>query len=96
MVRVLLEVVLPFLAPFLLFFAYRWAASHGVALDARQPWYLLVVCGLVLVCLSLISTALLDRGPPDAVYVPSHLEGGRIVPGELRLPPGGSSGGGSS
>lgn len=84
MLRILIEVILPFAAPFILYLAWRLLVTRGRGLLARTPWYLLTVCGLVLACLSLASLALLGEGDPRGVYVPPHLENGRIVPGTVR------------
>ncbi len=86
MLRILVEVVLPFAAPFLLFLAWRLLVTRGQGLLARTPWYILTVCGLVLVCLSLASLALLGEGDPRGVYIPPHLENGQVVPGSVRPP----------
>jgi hypothetical protein len=82
--RILIEVVLPFLAPFLAFLAWRLLVTRGRGLLERTPWYLLTVSGLVLACLSLALLAFLGEGDPDGVYVPPHVEDGRIVPGMVR------------
>lgn len=84
MARVLLEVVLPFLAPFLVFFLYMLLVTRGRHFLERTPWFVLVACGLVLACLSLGSLAFLDGHPPGGEYVPPHVEDGRIVPAETR------------
>lgn len=86
MLRIFLQMVLPFLAPFILFFAYRLVAARGASFASGSPWYLLTIMGLVLVCLSMVMATLVGRGAPDAVYQPSRIENGRIVPGELRPP----------
>lgn len=84
MLRILIQVVLPFLAPFLVFLAWRLLVTRGRGFLERTPWYLLTVCGIVLACLSLVSLAFLGEGDPDGVYVPPHVEDGRIVPGTVR------------
>lgn len=84
MLRILLEVVLPFAAPFLVFLAWRLLVTRGQGLLARTPWYALTVCGLALACLSLVSLAFLGEGDPEGVYEPPHLEDGRVVPGRVR------------
>ena len=37
--------------------------------------------GLVLLTISLVTWTVLTGSPPDEIYVPPHLEDGRIVPG---------------
>lgn len=83
MVRILVEVVLPFLAPFLVFFGYRLLVTRGRGLLERTPWYVLITCGLALACLSLVSLAFTGGAEPGGAYRPARIEGGRIVPGEV-------------
>ena len=84
MVRVLLEVILPFLAPFLVFFGYVLLVTRGQRFLERTPWFVLITCGLVLVCLSLGSLAFTSGEEPGGEYVAPHVEGGRVVPAETR------------
>lgn len=89
MARIVLQVVLPFLAPFLAYFAYRLLVTRGRGLLERTPWYLLLTCGLALACVSLVSLAFTGGATPEGSYVPARIEDGRIVPGEVR-PSGGT------
>jgi hypothetical protein len=84
--RVLLQVVLPFLAPFILFGLYRLLVTRGRAVLERTPWFLLTVSGIVLACGSLVALALVGGDPPGGSYVPPRIEDGRIVPGEVKPP----------
>jgi peptidoglycan/LPS O-acetylase OafA/YrhL len=81
--RVLVEVVLPFLLPFLAFVAWRLLVTRGRGLLDQIPWYALTVLGLVLVVASLVSLATLPGVDPDVVYEPPHVEGGKVVPGRF-------------
>lgn len=81
--RILLEVVLPFLAPFALFALYRLLVTRGRPLLERTPWFLLTVMGLVLAGAALVSLALSGGWGTGGRYVPPHVENGRIVPGEV-------------
>lgn len=89
MARVLLQIILPFLAPFLIYFAYRLLVTRGRNLLGYTPWYLLVTCGLALACVSLVSLAFTGGASPEGNYVPARIEDGRIVPSEVR-PSGGT------
>jgi hypothetical protein len=89
LLRVLLEVVLPFLAPFLVFYAYRLLVTQGQGFLERTPWYALIACGVALACLSLISLAFTGGWQPGGEYVPPHVEDGRVVPGVMRPREGG-------
>ncbi len=86
MARVLLEIVLPFLAPFALFYAYRLLVTRGQRFLDSTPWFQLTVVGLILVCASLASLAFIGGQTPRGVYVPPHVENGRVVPGAMRPP----------
>jgi hypothetical protein len=82
--RVLLQYVLPFLLPFLIYAAYVALAKHRMPtwLDLdEKTWLILGGTGLALAIISLVTWSLLSGSPPDQVYVPPHLEDGRIVPG---------------
>jgi hypothetical protein len=81
MLRILLEYLLPLLLPLLVYLAYV-ALTRGTAPGWVQdaPWPQLAGAGLVLAAISLITWSLLSGAPPDEVYVPPHLEDGRIVP----------------
>jgi predicted PurR-regulated permease PerM len=89
LVRVLLQIVLPFLAPFVLFYAYRLLVTRGQHMLRSTPWFALLVTGLVLVCASIASLAFIGGHEPQGTYVPPHLEDGRVVPGTVRPPAGG-------
>ena len=91
MIRVVLTIVLPLLLPTLLFAGYallqRWRAAEGEAREAKPiPWTLLILSGVGLAALSAIAMAVSSGAPPDSTYVPAHMENGRLVPGEMRLP----------
>jgi hypothetical protein len=81
MLRVLLEYLLPLLLPFAVYLAYvalTRAPAPGWLRDA--PWPQLAGAGLLLAAISLVSWSLMSGAPPNQVYVPPHLENGRIVP----------------
>ena len=88
MARILVEVVLPFLAPFLVFFGYKLLVTRGRGFLERTPWYVLITGGVALACLSLASLALTGGAAPDGTYRPARIENGRIVPGEVTPPDG--------
>jgi hypothetical protein len=84
--RFLLEAVLPFLAPFAAYGAYRLLVTHGRVFLDRTPWCVLTMAGLALACLGIASMAFVGGAPPGGTYVPSRIENGRIVPGEVKTP----------
>jgi hypothetical protein len=83
MLRILLEVVLPFAAPFLVFVAWRLLVTRGRRLLEHIPWFALTTLGLVLVVASLASLAFLTGENPQQAYIPPHLEHGVVVPGRF-------------
>ena len=85
MARILLQVVLPFLVPFAAYGMYRLLMTRGRVLLDRTPWFVLTSAGLAFACLGIASMAI-GGAPPDGTYEPSRIEGGRIVPGEVKSP----------
>jgi hypothetical protein len=80
--RILLSVAL-FLLPFAVYGLYWWLTGKEAR---RHPWSAMIIIGLVLVVGSLIWWALTQGDPPGGVYVPPHVEDGRIVPGHVEPP----------
>jgi hypothetical protein len=85
MIRALSEELILFLIPFALFAAYLLARRRKVLAWAswsdQSLW--LVISGLALVIVVLLMTGLTaDR--QKGGFRPSHMENGRIVPGEFR------------
>jgi hypothetical protein len=84
MIRPILIELLLFLTPFAAYAFLLWAKNHGV-LDPEH-WPLRTVVGLtaaalLLMAISAIIAAQLSGVPPGSVYVPAHVEDGRLVPG---------------
>jgi hypothetical protein len=82
MLRILLQYLLPLLLPFLVYIV--WVAltrgrSPGWLRGA--PWPHLAGAGVALMAASLLAWNLLSGAPPEAVYIPPHVEDGEIVPG---------------
>jgi hypothetical protein len=85
MIRAFSEELLLFLIPFGLFAAYLVARRRRILAWASWSdqglW--LVISGLALVILTLLATWIMaDR--QTGAFRPSHMENGRIVPGEFR------------
>ena len=68
--RILLEVALPFLAPFAAYAAYRLLVTNGEGFLQHTPWSLLSIAGLALACAALASLAFMGGAPPGGRYVP--------------------------
>jgi hypothetical protein len=85
MVRVVFEVVLTFLAPFLVYFVYRLIRPPEKELaDAERvgPYLVLTLIGILLVGASLVGNMLLtDRG--KGAYVPAVVKDGVVQPGHV-------------
>jgi hypothetical protein len=84
MIRPILIELLLFLTPFAAYAFLLWARNHGV-LDPEH-WPLRTVVGLtaaalLLMAVSAIIAAQLSGAPPGSVYMPAHVEDGRLVPG---------------
>ena len=81
--RVLLTVLLPLLAPALLYFLYM--SSRGRAGSAIQevPWTWLAIAGGALMLITLGAVALLGGADPGTAYQPPHMENGEIAPGQF-------------
>lgn len=84
--RVVIEVVLPLLLPtalYLLWLRTLRPLQHGGAIRwPALPWLWLGGAGIVLLAIVLYLTEY-SGGAQDGVYVPPHLEGGRVVPGHF-------------
>ena len=86
MIRIALEILLPFLLPFAAYFGFAYFANRAAAQGIRwqeMPWVWLAITGVGFVIVFFVATGLLTGGDPSGRYVPPHMEGGRIVPGHI-------------
>lgn len=85
MIRVVIEGVLLFLAPFAVFAAVLFAMRRDVLkVEAWSPHLMwLVAAGLALVIASLVYAGLFAERRTGA-FEPAHVEDGRVVPGRFR------------
>ncbi|HEY8566233.1 MAG TPA: DUF6111 family protein [Beijerinckiaceae bacterium] len=85
MSRVIFEEAVLFLAPFLLFGLYlvlrRRNPFHGSEWEGKVGW--LLIAGLAIVVTSLLLTGIF-AGRSTGQFVPTHIENGRVVPGQFR------------
>lgn len=86
MIRIVIQQLLLFATPFLVYFVYRLLASRGDGLIQDTPWYALTMTGGVLSVVALIALGFHDEDANQGTYVPPHMEDGRIVPGEVMRP----------
>jgi heme/copper-type cytochrome/quinol oxidase subunit 3 len=84
MIRRFLYEVLLFLLPFALYGAY-WRLSKRTENEPQpaHPWSILFVSGLVLVAASFVIWGITEGSGRQGVYVPPHVENGRVVPGHV-------------
>jgi drug/metabolite transporter (DMT)-like permease len=83
---VLTEIAL-FLAPFAAYAVFLWARREGVLDPASWPMPRLIwltIAALALLLGSFLVIAQFSHSPPGSSYVPAHVEGGKLVPGEAK------------
>jgi heme/copper-type cytochrome/quinol oxidase subunit 3 len=79
--------VLLFLLPFALYGLYwRFSAKAGERSTAH-PWNYLLISGLVLVAASFVFWGVTENTGQQGVYVPAHVENGRVIPGHVDTAP---------
>jgi hypothetical protein len=88
MLRVFLTVVLPLILPLALYLG--WVMTLGAAQEGggsiswtTVPWLWLAVAGVGLLAIVLVVVTVGFGAPEQGVYVPPHLEDGRVVPGHI-------------
>jgi hypothetical protein len=84
MIRPILTEVGVFLIPFALYAAFLVASRADLLHLSSWPikvvgW--LALASLVLIVISLLLLAHFSGAPPNATYVPAHIENGKFVPG---------------
>lgn len=90
MIRKLLTVVIPLLAPIVAYLVWAWftarrrdARESGQRLPGWQewPWPWLIAAGAALVTVSLFVFGFAQDGRPGLDYRPARYEDGKLVPG---------------
>lgn len=90
MIRVLLEYLIPLLLPIAIYLVWTWITGKQRRTAEEPPrwyegpWFWLLVAGFVLMVAVMAVTAVIEGSSPDRVYVPPHVEDGRIVPGHFK------------
>lgn len=91
-VRTFLTIVLPLLAPTVVFFIWAWFAKRRADAEQRHepipswqnwPWARLMLAGAVLTALTLSAVALMRDSPEGQRYVPPRMENGELIPGHF-------------
>jgi hypothetical protein len=87
MIRPVLTELVLFLTPFVLYGIFLWATRAGVF--HPDSWSLstlawLTIAALLLVIGSFVVFARYGGAPAGSIYVPAHVEDGRLVPGSAQ------------
>ena len=88
MMRQLITIAVPLLAPLALYLVYTWTVRSRGGAESDDPfswkeipWIWLGVCGAALLGVTLVLTSILWHGNVDKVYEPPRFEDGKRVPG---------------
>ena len=86
MTRIILERLLLFTVPFILYGAYLALMQMRPPPSAarRTPWTTLIIAGLSLFALSFIVWGMTEGEPTTGYYVAPHVVNGQIVPGYVQ------------
>ncbi len=87
MIRPIAIEIALFLTPFALYALFLWGTRAGVLHpDAwsmqRVAW--LAITALVLMIAGLTLVVEFTGAPPNAAYVPAHVENGKLIPGTVK------------
>ena len=82
--RILLHYVLPLVLPAAVYFGWVLIAKRKKISLQDGPWFWLIVSGFTLMAGVLVTLALTGGSEPGRTYYPSHVEDGKVVPGEFR------------
>lgn|GEM_PF-881669 len=94
--RTVLTIILPLIAPSLVFFIWAWFAKRRAKAEARHqpvpewqkwPWARLMLAGAILTALTLSAVAMMRDNPLGSRYVPPRLENGELIPGHFMEKP---------
>ena len=83
MIRRIIFDVLLFLLPLALYGMYWRFSPSPNGRTANHPWSYLLISGLVLVAASFIVWGVTEGSGQTGLYVPAHLDNGRVVPGHV-------------
>jgi hypothetical protein len=84
MIRRLFYELLLFLLPFALYAIYLKLIERDAAASKRaHPWTILFASGLLLVVASFLIWGIEEGAGERGVYVPPHVEDGRVIPGRV-------------
>ena len=88
--KTLLTKILPLLLPVVIYFIWlRYSRRKSLATGAdmpglrEAPWIWMIAAALGVLVLGVIFLQLTTGEEPGGVYVPPHVEDGRVVPGHI-------------
>ena len=84
MIRPVLTEIGIFLIPFAVYAVFLIATRSGLFAQGSWPLHMvakLVIGSLLLVIVSFFLLAEYSGAPPDATYIPAHMDHGKLVPG---------------
>jgi hypothetical protein len=89
MMRIVIENILLFLLPTLVYVAYitllrRGATPAGTILNEAPLIWLFIIGALIVGATLVYYGTVTPGGKPGDVYVPPHMQNGRIEPGQLK------------
>ena len=64
-------------------FICAWPSATRARETRKHPWTFLFASGLVLVAASFVIWGITEGSGQQGVYVPPHVEDGRVVPGHV-------------
>lgn len=84
MTRIVITIVVPLVVPSLLYLLW-FRATGRVAVNGiwALPWPWLIASGVVLTAVTLVIVSVHFGNAPDGAYVPPHVVGGKVVPGQV-------------
>ncbi len=88
MSRILLNYLLPFLVPLVVYLVWarlsgRRRGKDAISLNEEGPWFWGLFAGFFLMTAGLVWLALANNGPTEGIYQAPHIENGKIVPGTI-------------
>ena len=87
MIRTVFTEGVLFLSPFAAYAIFLWATRAGVVnLNSWRPRVLagLTIVALAAVIAGLVAIAEFSGARPGSIYIPAHIENGRLVPGTTK------------
>ena len=82
--RIVLQYVLPLVLPAAVYAGWVLITKRKKISMDDGPWFWLIVAGFALMAGVLVTLALTGGSEPGGTYYPTHIEDGKVVPGEFR------------